>query len=103
MANIRFCTIANAAYLPMVAQLSRALKEHHPEADFTLALVERQHLDAGRRMLLPDVDEVLLADEVFGGGFEEWLNGRSAYIGACALKPALLRVLLARDDTAGVV
>ena len=103
MANIRFCTIANAAYLPMVAQLSRALKEHHPEADFTLALVERQHLDAGRRMLLPDVDEVLLADEVFGGGFEEWLNGRSAYIAACALKPALVRLLLARDDTAGVV
>lgn len=103
MAALRFCTIANAAYLPMVAQLSRALKEHHPEAQVTLALVEREHLDAGRRLLLPDVDEILLADEVFGGGFDAWLQGRSAYIAACALKPALVRLLLARGDAAGVV
>ncbi|MCX6391037.1 MAG: hypothetical protein NTX95_00870 [Actinobacteria bacterium] len=103
MSTLRFCTIANAVNLPMVAQLSRSLKTHHPEAQLTLALVERQHVNASRRSLLADVDEVLLADEIFGGGFDAWLAGRSAYIAACALKPALLRLLLARDDATGVV
>lgn len=98
-----FCTIANATYLPKVAALSRSLKAQHPEARLVLALVEREPLSRALRLLLPDVDRVVLAGDVFGPGFDAWAAGRTAYEAACGVKPALLRHMLDDGDEAATV
>ncbi len=98
-----FCTVASAGYLPKVAVMTRSLKEHHPEAEVTLALVERERLPPAARRLLLDVDEIVLAAEIFDGDFTALGDTATPYTAACLLKPALIRHLLERSGSHGVV
>lgn len=100
--SIRYCTVATAAYLPKVAVMTRSLKAHHPEASCTLALVEQAHLPPAVRRLLPDVDEVVLANDVLPAGLAPLGDEATPYTAGCLTKPALIRHLLEREDGAVV-
>ena len=83
--------------------MTRSLRLVNPTLLCTLVLVEREPLDPATRALLVDVDEVLLADEVFGEGLAEWTSTHSAFEASCMLKPAAARHLLLRDGVDAVI
>ena len=96
-------TIATTSHVAKVATMTRSLRLVNPTLPCTLVLVEREPLDPATRALLVDVDEVLLADEVFGEGLAEWASTHSAFETSCVLKPAAARHLLSRDGVDAVI
>ena len=99
----RCITIATASHIAKVATMTRSLRLANPTLPCTLVLVEREPLDPATRALLVDVDEVLLADEVFGEGLAEWASTHSAFETSCVLKPAAARHLLSREGVDAVI
>ena len=99
----RCLTIATASHLPKVSAMTQSLRRANPDLPCTLVLAEREPLDPATRSLLVDVDEVLLAREVFGDGLAEWAAMHSALETSCMLKPSAARHLLRRADVGAVV
>src|SRR5438552_2064731 len=100
---MEFFTSINANYLAKAKVLVRTLRQHHPDARFTLVLCERtrepyeEHLGAFDRVLLPaDLD--IPAESLAG-----WLFSHSVVETCTGVKPFAFRRLLELTGTDKII
>lgn len=66
-------TSANLAYLPQALVMLRSVRRHQPGMPVVLVLVDEPPADAETRDALGAFDDVLLARDILGDGWREWL------------------------------
>lgn len=91
-------TSANLAYLPQALVLVESLRRSNPGLPLVLVLVDELPDDDVTRRHLDSFDEVLVARDLFGSGFAQWIFGHDVVEACTAVKGRALQVLLERGD-----
>ncbi|AOS60912.1 FkbM family methyltransferase [Actinoalloteichus hymeniacidonis] len=91
------CTIVAKNYLPAARVLAQSFREHHPEHEFVIAVIDREHGEE------QDEHATIVGPDWFGITDEDYLRMATSYTVmelATAVKPYLLRTLRERADVA---
>lgn len=91
-------TSANLAYLPQALVLLESLRASNPGVPLVLVLVDELPADEVTLGALGSFDEVIVARELYGPGFEQWIFGHDVVEACTAIKGRALQVLLDRGD-----
>lgn len=91
-------TSANLAYLPQALVLRESLQDSNPGCPLVLVLVDEWPQDARTLDLLQSFDEVVLARDLVGDGFSQWIFGHDVVEACTAVKGRALQSLLERGD-----
>lgn len=101
MKVIHAFTSAARNYLPKVRLLADSIRRHHPEWRIHLALADDGPLGADPVHF--GVDEVHPVSRLDIPGVRAWIFGHTLVELSTAIKPTVLRKLMAREDCRGVV
>ena len=89
-------TSANLAYLPQALVLCETIKRHQPDLPLVLVLVDEAPSDPVTRAALESFDEVLLARDILGDEWREWLYQYDVVEACTSVKGRATRLLLQR-------
>lgn len=93
-----YYTSVNLAYLPQALVLLESLRVSNPGHRLVLVLVDELPEDDVTLGLLSTFDEVIVARDLFDGGFAQWIFGHEVVEACTAVKGRALQVLLDRGD-----
>jgi hypothetical protein len=96
--TVTFYTSANLAYLPQSLVLLESLRASNPGRRLVLVLVDELPDDEVTLGLLGSFDEVIVARDLFGPTFAQWIFGHDVVEACTAVKGRALQVLLDRGD-----
>lgn len=91
-------TSANLTYLPQALVLLESLRISNPAARLVLVLVDEEPEDDVTVERLETFDDVVVARDLFGEGFEQWIFGHDVVEACTAIKGCALRRLLGPGD-----
>jgi hypothetical protein len=94
-------TSAAINYLPKVRKLCASIKRFHPEFEVVLALADRAA--PGIEFANESIDEVIAVEQIGIPDRERWIYFHSIVELSTAIKPFVLKTLLAREDVARVI
>ena len=91
-------TSANLAYLPQALVLLDSVRASNPQCRLVLVLVDELPDDEVLLGHLRSFDEVIIARDLFGPSFAQWIFGHDVVEACTAVKGRALQVLLDRGD-----
>ncbi|MEO5595664.1 MAG: hypothetical protein ABIQ97_00740 [Lysobacteraceae bacterium] len=94
-------TSAAINYLPKVRKLCASIKRFHPEFEVVLALADR--IPPGIDFADEPIDAVIAVEDIAIPDRERWIYFHSIVELATAIKPFVLKTLLAREDVSRVI
>ena len=94
-------TSAAINYLPKVRKLCASIQRFHPEFELVLALADR--VTSGIELANEPIDAVIAVEQLDIPDRERWIYFHSIVELSTAIKPFVLKTLLAREDVARVI